>query len=76
MAKEEPAGAQQAVERPLRPSSSYSARLGSEGLTSFLVSFGFQQAAGAVLGYELHLSVAGGASFASLRPSGQAESPL
>lgn len=50
--------------------------LGLEGLTSFLVSFGFQQAAGAVLGYELHLSAAGGASFASLRPSGQAESPL
>lgn len=76
MSKEEPAGARWAVEWPLRPSSSYWAHLGLEGLTSFLVSFGFQQAAGAVLGYELHLSAAGGASFASLRPSGQAESPL
>lgn len=64
MAQEELAGVPWAVERPLRANSCYSACLGAEGLIRFLVSLGFPQAAGAVLGLEYHLSAVEGAGFA------------
>lgn len=66
MAKDELADVSYSVKQPLLAS------LGAQGLTCFLVSLWFPQAAGAVLGHERHLSAVEEANFASLRFLGQA----
>lgn len=70
--KKKLAGVPCAVKQLLRPPEASTRLLGTEGLTCFLVSLGFPQAAGVVLGHERHLSAVEGASFASLRFLGQA----